>query len=123
MQIGILGSGDVGRALGTGFATIGHSVKIGSRNPDQEKIRQWVAKTGPNASAGMPPGGPPDMFICGEDADAKKIVTRLLHSFEWAVNDIGGIMGARYLEPLAMVWILHFAATGSGNHAFKLLRK
>jgi predicted dinucleotide-binding enzyme len=44
MKIGILGSGDVGRRLVDGFIELGHTVKIGSRNPHQEKITKWMAK-------------------------------------------------------------------------------
>lgn len=219
MKIGVLGSGDVGRVLGAGFAKSGHDVKLGSREPKQDKIREWVGKAGSKASAGsfseaaafgevvvlavlgaaaesvikladptnfagkvvidatnpldfagvdfakgigpkmfvgltdslgervqqlLPqakvvkafntvgnphmvkpdfPGGPPDMFICGNDAQAKQTVTNLLKEFGWPAVDIGGIEGARYLEALAMVWISYFFKTGAGNHAFKLLRK
>ena len=52
MKVGVLGSGDVGQVLGAGFASIGHQVKIGTRSPAQDKIRNWVAKVGANASAG-----------------------------------------------------------------------
>lgn len=69
------------------------------------------------------PGGPPDMFICGDDEGAKATVTDLTRAFGWGVIDLGGIEAARYLEPLAMVWITHYFRTHSGNHAFKLLRK
>ena len=214
MKIGILGTGDVGQALGIGFATLGHDVKMGSRDPHQEKVKAWVSKAGAKASAGtfaeaaafselavlctiwtgaenairlagpdhlagkvvidtinpldfsggippklavghtdsagehvqrwLPnsrvvkafnivgsahmfkpefPGGPPDMFICGNDDQAKATVTDLLKTFGWSVIDIGGIECARYLEPLAMVWIRHFFRINSTNHAFKLLRK
>jgi predicted dinucleotide-binding enzyme len=34
-RVGILGSGDVGRALGRGFARHGWDVKIGTRSPDE----------------------------------------------------------------------------------------
>jgi len=44
MKIGILGSGDVGRKLADGFIELGHTVKIGSRNPNQDKITEWMAK-------------------------------------------------------------------------------
>jgi len=44
VKIGILGSGDVGRRLGDGFIELGHAVKIGSRNPKQEKITEWMTK-------------------------------------------------------------------------------
>ena len=214
MKIGILGTGDVGQALGIGFANLGHDVKMGSRDPNQEKVKAWVNKAGAKASAGtfaeaaafgelavlctiwtgaenaiqlagpnnlngkvvidttnpldfsggvppklavghtdsageqvqrwLPhsrvvkafnivgsahmfkpefPGGPPDMFICGNDDQAKATVTDLLKAFGWSVIDIGGIECARYLEPLAMVWIRHFFRVNSVNHAFKLLRK
>ena len=216
MKIGILGSGDVGRRLGDGFIELGHIVKIGSRNPNQEKITEWMVKHNKEKvssgtfseaasfgelnviatswdgaeeairmadpknfagkvvidvinpldfSKGMPPrlaightdsagetvqrmlpeskvvkafnivgnphfihpdfpGGPPTMFICGNDDDAKKtIADNIVKKFGWETIDIGGIDGARLLEPLAFLWIMHYFRTGNGNHAFKLLRK
>jgi 8-hydroxy-5-deazaflavin:NADPH oxidoreductase len=216
MKIGILGSGDVGRRLADGFIELGHVVKIGSRNPHQEKITEWMDKhdkakvssgnfaeaasfgeldliatswagtvdaikmadaknlvgkvvvdvTNPlDFSKGMPPrlaightdsagetvqrmlpdskvvkafnivgnphfihpdfpGGPPTMFICGNDDQAKKtVIDNILTKFGWESIDIGGIEGARLLEPLAFLWIMHYFRTGNGNHAFKLLRK
>ncbi len=69
------------------------------------------------------PGGPPDMFICGNDAGAKKVVTDILKKFGWPVIDIGGIEGARLLEPLCILWVVYGMKTNSWNHAFKLLRK
>jgi hypothetical protein len=69
------------------------------------------------------PGGPPTMFICGNDEDAKKTVSNILTSFGWETVDIGGIEGSRLLEPLAMLWITHYFRTNNGQHAFKLLRK
>jgi predicted dinucleotide-binding enzyme len=213
MKIGILGSGDVGQALGVGLASLGHEVKMGTRDPGQDKIREWLRRAGAGASAGtfaeaaafgdlavlatswsgtenaiklagakslagkvvidvtnpldfsggaprlavghtdsagemvqrwLPksrvvktlnhvgnahmvhprfPGGPPDMFVCGDDAQAKRAVTDLLKDLGWSVIDIGGLEGARYLEPLAMLWITYGMRTNTWNHAFKLLRK
>jgi 8-hydroxy-5-deazaflavin:NADPH oxidoreductase len=68
-------------------------------------------------------GGPPTMFICGNDEHAKKSVADILDEFGWEIVDIGGIEGSRLLEPLAMLWITYYFKTGTGNHAFKLLRK
>jgi predicted dinucleotide-binding enzyme len=51
MKIGVIGSGDVGRVLGAGFAAEGHQVMLGTRDPGQEKVCTWVAQTGANASA------------------------------------------------------------------------
>ncbi|HEV7920657.1 MAG TPA: NAD(P)-binding domain-containing protein [Thermoanaerobaculia bacterium] len=212
IKVGILGSGDVGKALARGFLGLGHEVRIGSREP--EKLREWAAAAGERASsgtfaetaefgdvivlatlgtgtesavdlagqqhfdgkvvidatnpldfsAGMPPrlfvghtdslgermqrrlpkarvvkafntvgnalmvnpdlaGGPPDMFIAGDDEDAKKIVSQICHHFGWGVADIGGIEGSRHLEPMCMVWVLYGAKTGGWSHAFKLLKK
>jgi predicted dinucleotide-binding enzyme len=70
------------------------------------------------------PGGPPTMFICGNDEESKKMVTeKILTQFGWETIDIGGLEGARLLEPLAMLWITYYFRTSTGNHAFKLLRK
>src|SRR5215510_4991940 len=52
MKIAILGTGDVGQALGHGFIRLGHEVKMGSREAGGEKARAWVAKTGKGASEG-----------------------------------------------------------------------
>jgi predicted dinucleotide-binding enzyme len=214
MKIGILGTGEVGKALGTGFVSAGHEVKMGSRKAGNEKARAWAAGAGPRASegdfaqaakfgevvvlatlgaaaqdvvrlagpenlagkvlidatnplefpAGRPPqlfvghgdslgervqkwapkakvvkafntvgnalmykpalpGGPPDMFIGGDDEEAKKTVAGILTSFGWNTVDLGGIEASRYLEPMCLVWVLHGIRSGSWNHAFKLLHK
>src|SRR5690348_4225049 len=52
MKIGILGTGDVGRALGKGFLALGHEVKLGAREATNEKAAAWVKESGPKASAG-----------------------------------------------------------------------
>jgi 8-hydroxy-5-deazaflavin:NADPH oxidoreductase len=67
-------------------------------------------------------GGPPDMFICGNDERAKHQVAELLAEFGWGVVDLGGIDASHYLEAMCMVWVLYGFRTKSWNHAFKLLR-
>lgn len=69
------------------------------------------------------PCGPPDMFICGNDSTAKNAVTEILTAFGWNTIDIGGIEGARLLEPLCVLWVLYGVRTNTWNHAFKLLRQ
>ena len=44
MKIGIIGSGDVGQRLADGFIELGHTVKIGSRDPNQKKVTEWINK-------------------------------------------------------------------------------
>lgn len=213
MQVGILGSGDVGLKLGDGFIETGNIVRIGTRSP--LKVQSWISKYGNSRassgnfaeaaafgellviatlwegtasairsadpknfegkvvidvtnpldfSKGVPPklalghtdsggetvqrllprakvvkafnivgnthmfrpefpGGPPTMFICGNDDDAKETVSKILTSFGWESVDIGNIEGSRLLEPLAMLWIMHYFKSNNGQHAFKLLRK
>jgi len=69
------------------------------------------------------PGGPPDMFIGGNDADAKKLVSQVCDAFGWGVIDLGGIEASRYLEPMCMAWVVHGVLSGSWVHAFKMLHK
>jgi 8-hydroxy-5-deazaflavin:NADPH oxidoreductase len=69
------------------------------------------------------PGGPPDMFIGGNDADAKKVVSQVCDAFGWGVIDLGGIEASRYLEPMCMAWVIHGVISGTWLHAFKMLHK
>lgn len=69
------------------------------------------------------PGGPPDMFIGGNDAEAKQLVSQVCDRFGWGVIDLGGIEASRHLEPMCMVWVLHGIRSGSWTHAFKMLHK
>jgi len=215
MKVGILGSGEVARSLGMGFATLGHEVKLGTRRPDQPDLVNWATETHPKGSvgsfgdaaefgellvvatrgvanaeavraAGIPhfdgkvvidatnplvlsehapptlaighstsageelqrllpkarvvkafntignasffrptfPGGPPDMFLCGNDAAAKQVVTTVLREFGWpTVIDTGGIEGARELESLCVLWVKTALSLGNWNIGFKVLRK
>lgn len=67
-------------------------------------------------------GGPPSMFIAGNDSEAKNSVSALLSDFGWESVDLGSIEAARYLEPMCLAWVLHGIRSGSWGHAFKLLR-
>lgn len=52
MKIGILGTGMVGKAIGTKLVQLGHNVKMGSRTAANEKAGEWVKASGANASQG-----------------------------------------------------------------------
>jgi predicted dinucleotide-binding enzyme len=44
-RVGVIGSGQVGRALAAGFAAHGHEVTIGTRNPeDNDELQAWAAQ-------------------------------------------------------------------------------
>jgi predicted dinucleotide-binding enzyme len=63
----------------------------------------------------------PTMFIAGEDDDAKQQVGDIVTAFGWEPLDTGGIIMARCLEPMALVWINNSMKSGSPHHAFKML--
>lgn len=52
--VAVIGTGNVGMALGTEFAGLGHTVIYGSRSPQSLKTMDLVAKTGERASAALP---------------------------------------------------------------------
>ncbi|MEP7027746.1 MAG: NAD(P)-binding domain-containing protein [Candidatus Eisenbacteria bacterium] len=66
-------------------------------------------------------GGPPTMFICGDDADAKHLVSGILKEFGWESADMAGVEGARAIEPLCILWLIPAFTRNQWGHAFKLL--
>ncbi|NDL58841.1 NADPH-dependent F420 reductase [Phytoactinopolyspora mesophila] len=212
MKAGVLGSGDVAKALAAGFVEYGHEVVIGTR--DASKLENWVAAhasarvgsfaeaashgevvvlavkgtvaakvlgaVGSEALAGKPvidatnpiadgpatngvisfftgpndslmeqlqrefpdarlvkafnsvgnqhmvdprfEGGPPTMFICGNNGDAKRTVSQILDQFGWDVADMGAAEAARAIEPLCMLWVVAGVVSHGWDHAFKLVR-
>ena len=68
-------------------------------------------------------GGRPTMFICGNDASAKKTVAEILDQFGWESEDMGAVEAARAIEPLCRLWCIPGVGKGDWSaHAFKLLR-
>ncbi len=68
-------------------------------------------------------GGKPTMFICGNDAAAKKAVERVLDQFGWETEDMGPVEAARAIEPLCMLWCIPGIGRNDWSpHAFKLLK-
>lgn len=49
--IAIIGTGNVGGALGPEFAALGHTIVYGSREPDRTEVQELVARTSGDASA------------------------------------------------------------------------
>jgi predicted dinucleotide-binding enzyme len=212
-RIGVLGSGEVGKALADGFLKHGYAVTRGSREPG--KLAAWQSAAGPNAAVGSfaeaarageivvlavkgdaaaavlelagaaalaakvvidtsnpiaaePPvngvlrfftgldeslmerlqrqvpaarfvkafscvgsplmvdpkfaGGPPTMFICGNDDAAKTDVRGILGQFGWEVEDLGAAEAARAIEPLCILWCIPGFRGNTWGHALKLLR-
>jgi predicted dinucleotide-binding enzyme len=213
MRIGVIGSGEVGASLASGFIRHGHEVMRGSRSP--QKLSSWQAEQGERAQVGdmaqtarfgeivvlavkgtgaeaavkaagaenlankpvldttnpisdAPPqngvlsfftemntslmerlqklapaaqfvkcfscvgnnlmidpnvkGGPPTMFICGNDAGAKQTTTKLLTEVGWETLDLGTAEAARAIEPLCILWCIPGFLQNQWTHAFKVVR-
>ncbi len=210
MNIAIIGSGHVGGTLGTRWASLGHDVVFGVRNPTSSKVKSLLKLAGSGARAtnlpeavaacsvvvlATPWEAVPDaiavagnlrgkvvvdctnpivenmrglsiglttsagekvaewatgarvvkafncigantmanplfgkeratMFICGDDPEAKAIVHDLSRDLGFETCDSGPLRIARYLEPLAMLWIELAYTQGLGREfAFTLLKR
>jgi predicted dinucleotide-binding enzyme len=106
---------------------IGHTDSLGEQIqrsvPNARVVKAFNTVGSPLFFKPELPGGPPDMFIGGNDADAKKVVSQVCDAFGWGVIDLGGIEASRYLEPMCMAWVVHGVISGTWMHAFKMLHK
>ncbi len=73
-----------------------------------------------NAAVMIDPASVPgahDVFVCGDDAEAKREVGELLQSFGWPVDrirDLGGIVAARGTEMYVTLWLALYGTFGNG---------
>ncbi len=93
-----------------------------SRFPAARFVKAWSSVGSALMVDPKLPGGPPTMFIAGDDAAAKRTVTELLAAFGWAAEDLGPAAGARAIEPLCILWCIPGFLRNDWTHAFKLLR-
>jgi predicted dinucleotide-binding enzyme len=67
---------------------------------------------------------PTDVFIAGDDADAKRQVTELLVELGWSadrVRDLGELAAARVLEGYLLLWITLMGALGTAQFNLRLV--
>ena len=64
----------------------------------------------------------PTMFICGNNENAKKEVSKIIDQFGWETADFGMVESARAIEPLCMLWCINGLMKNEWTHAFKLLK-
>jgi predicted dinucleotide-binding enzyme len=67
--------------------------------------------------------GTPTMFLCGNNPDAKVVVSEICVQFGWEPYDCGDVAASRALEPLCMLWCLPGFLRNDWRHAFKMLTK
>jgi hypothetical protein len=67
-------------------------------------------------------GGPPSMFIAGDNEGAKKEAAEILTSFGFEPEDMGKVESARAIEPLCQLWCAPGMLRKQWSHAFKLVR-
>jgi 8-hydroxy-5-deazaflavin:NADPH oxidoreductase len=66
---------------------------------------------------------PGNVFICGNDAEAKKEVNHLLESFGWKNSiDLGDISAARGTEQLLPVWVRLMGTLGTAMFNFSIVK-
>ena len=69
--------------------------------------------------------GEHDVFICGEDSDAKAQVAEVLREFGWPAEhivDLGGITAARGTESYVALWLNLWGVVGTGQFNIALVR-
>ena len=89
--IAMIGTGEVGSALGPEFAAQGHEIVYGSRNPDRDSVRELVARTGGSASA----TGQADA-VAGADI---VVLAVPWYAVEEVVANIGDLSGKIVIDP------------------------
>lgn len=67
-------------------------------------------------------GGKPTMFIAGNNASAKAVVTKINEDFGWETEDLGSAVSARPIEQLCILWCIPGFLNNQWSHAFKLLK-
>jgi len=97
--------------------TDSHGEQIQRRFPDAKVVKALQTM---NCDVMVDPSKVPgehDVFLCGEDADAKRRVADLLESFGWPasrIRDLGGISSARGTEMYLALWLRLWGALGTG---------
>jgi predicted dinucleotide-binding enzyme len=67
--------------------------------------------------------GESDLFVCGNDADAKQQVTALLKDYGWkSVIDLGDVSGARGTEAYLLLWLRLWGAVGKPEFNVRVVR-
>lgn len=94
MRIGIIGAGNVGGALGKGWARAGHEVTFGVRNPSDPKVQRLVEETGAKAASVTDAAAGAEVVVLATPWDATEGIVRSL-------GDLAGRIVFDATNPLA----------------------
>lgn len=111
--IAVIGTGNVGGALGPEFADLGHTIVYGSREPQREDVQALVARTAGGASAAVPAeaAAGADMVVLAVPGTAAEDVVR----------GLGDLSGKIIIDPTNRVvqaddgYMDHTAETSNGQ--------
>jgi 8-hydroxy-5-deazaflavin:NADPH oxidoreductase len=107
------------------FTKLDHSLMedLQAQNPKAHFVKCFNSVGGPAmVNPQFKAGGRASMFICGNDAGAKKQVTGILDQFGWDAEDLGPVEAARAIEPLCILWCIPGFKNNDWFHAFKMVR-
>ncbi|MBI4020757.1 MAG: NAD(P)-binding domain-containing protein [Candidatus Aenigmarchaeota archaeon] len=106
---------------------VGYPASLGAKVqqllPESQVVKAFNTVPAPYMANPRLQEGTPDLFIAGNDDQAKTTVRDLAAGWGWTVHDLGGIDQAYLLEALAMLWIRYGFLNNHWTHAFKLLQK
>lgn len=110
-------------ALALGHTTSGGE-QVQAWAPSAKVVKIFNTTGYENMSNSTYPAGKAAMVYCGNDAQAKRVAAQLASDLGFEPLDLGGLDGARLLEPFAMVWIKLAIVQKLGRDvAFGLLRR
>jgi predicted dinucleotide-binding enzyme len=105
-KIAVIGTGNVGSALGPEFAALGHTIVYGSRTPTDKDVQDLVAKTGRGATATTQPEA-----VIGADIVVLAVPGNLAVDI---TKSLGNLSGKIILDPTNVV--VRGTPDGYANH-------
>jgi predicted dinucleotide-binding enzyme len=87
----VIGTGEVGSALGKRFTQLGHTVAYGSRDPSQDSVQALVAETGGSTTATTPA-----QAVLGADI---VVLAVPWNTVETVVQNLGDLSGKLVIDP------------------------
>ncbi|MCH7984292.1 MAG: NADPH-dependent F420 reductase [Chloroflexi bacterium] len=110
MRIAVIGSGSVGSGLARGWSAAGHSVVIGSRSPESERVTALVAEIGNGVEAATPPDS-----VAGADVIVLAVPWSAVEESISSLGDVSGRVIIDATNPFVRGLDLALGHTWSGG--------